>query len=310
MGKRKVIEISGLNKSYGDKQVLFDITLDVMEGECFGIIGKNGAGKTTLLECIEAVRSWQGGSIKIDGISGKDSYKNMRKKFGVQLQSSSLPDEILVKESVHLFAAEHKVPVNSEIYRQFGLENKMDKKYKELSTGQKRRLHLLLALLHNPEIVILDEPSAGLDMEGKAQLYEQVINLKKDGKTVLITSHDMSEIENLCDRVAIIVNGKIVADEAVDFYIGEKSEDVIVLKTENDSFSKGFESPFAKLVSNTGRYFEFAYSSINEFMLDALHHIMNHNDRIDDIYFKKNELCEVFLEIMNGGKDENIDHKS
>ncbi len=205
-----MIQIEKLNKFYGSKHVLKDIELTVKKGECFGIVGKNGAGKTTLLECIENIKTWESGTILINGIDAGKNVGKCKEILGVQLQSSSLPADIKVKEAMDLFAAEHKVSYDKKLYEKFGLQLFLKKKYKHLSTGQKRRLHLFIAILHDPEIVILDEPTAGLDIEGKEQLYAVIEELKEKGKTILITSHDMVEVERLCDRVAFVIEGHIV----------------------------------------------------------------------------------------------------
>ena len=165
--KEKIISLEKLNKYYGEKHILKDISLEIFKGECFGIIGKNGVGKTTLLECIESIRKWQSGTIKVKGMEIQYNSKEMKKILGVQLQSCSLPVEMRVEEAIQLFSAEHGCGYNHIDLKVFGLNGKLKNKYGDLSIGQKRRLHLLLAILHDPEIIILDEPTAGLDIEGK-----------------------------------------------------------------------------------------------------------------------------------------------
>ena len=193
------ITVENLVKNYGQNTVIKGISLDIKKGETFALLGTNGTGKTTTLECIEGLRKYDSGKISIDGT------------FGVQLQSSSLPSNIKAIESFTLFCKWNKVNVNSSLFESLGLSNIKNMQYCQMSTGQKRRLHLALAMIGNPDIIFLDEPTAGLDVEGKAALHQQIMRLKNSGKTIILSSHDMTEVENLCDRIAILDKGKIIA---------------------------------------------------------------------------------------------------
>ena len=179
---KNIIEVKELKKNYGANSVLKGINLTVHKGEIFALLGVNGAGKTTALECIEGLRAYDSGNITVNG------------KIGIQLQSSAL-----------------QAYINS-----FGIPELSKKKYADLSTGQKRRLHLALALIGNPDIIFLDEPTAGLDVEGRVSLHEQIRALKSQGKTIILASHDMAEVEELCDRVAVLSNGNIAFIGTVD----------------------------------------------------------------------------------------------
>lgn len=192
------IQIDKLKKSYGNHTVLKGLTFEVIKGEIFALLGVNGAGKTTALECIESLRRYDSGSIVVNG------------RMGIQLQSASLPDHIKPLEAVRLFAKWNKAKINHSMLTALGIDELANKQYTELSTGQKRRLHLALALINNPDIVFLDEPTAGLDVEGRIALHDQIRKLKAQGKTILLASHDMAEVESLCDRIAIIKDGNIV----------------------------------------------------------------------------------------------------
>lgn len=191
------IEVKNFIKSYGDNTVIKGISFSVEKGEIFALLGTNGAGKTTTLECLEGLRKYDGGTVKVDG------------KIGVQLQSSSLPANIRPYEAVSLFSRWNRVAVDHEALQSFGLDEFKNRQYRELSTGQKRRLHLALALIGNPEVIFLDEPTAGLDVEGRAALHSEIRKLKQQGRTIIMASHDMAEVESLCDRIAILKNGNI-----------------------------------------------------------------------------------------------------
>ena len=192
------IEVSGLKKSYGSNIVIKDIDFQIEKGEIFALLGSNGAGKTTALECIEGLRKYDGGTIVVNG------------KMGIQLQSSSLPAHIKPMEAIKLFAKWNHTKIDDDMLKALEIKEIEKLQYLQLSTGQKRRLHLTLALIGNPDIIFLDEPTAGLDVEARLALHEQIRNLKSQGKTIILASHDMAEVETLCDRIAILNSGKIV----------------------------------------------------------------------------------------------------
>ncbi|MCR1899822.1 ABC transporter ATP-binding protein [Irregularibacter muris] len=193
----KAITVKNLQKSYGTNTVLKGISFSVNQGESFALLGVNGAGKTTTLEILEGIRCYDEGEIQIKG------------KIGVQLQSSSLQGNIKVIEAIRLFSKWNGCKVDAEYLNRLGIDQLKNKQYKELSTGQKRRLHLALSMIGNPDILFLDEPTAGLDVEARVQLHEEINCLKDQGKTILLASHDMTEVEQLCDGIAILKDGEI-----------------------------------------------------------------------------------------------------
>lgn len=204
------IQVKGLKKSYGSHVVLKDLSFHVLKGETFALLGVNGAGKTTALECIEGLRKYDSGSIEVNG------------KMGIQLQSASLPKHIRAIEAVRLFAKWNKVKIDDSMLTALGIMEFAKGQYIELSTGQKRRLHLALALIREPDIVFLDEPTAGLDVEGRILLHEEIRKLKRLGKTIIMSSHDMAEVEGLCNRIAILKDGDIVVSGSLSDFKKEK----------------------------------------------------------------------------------------
>lgn len=198
MAVNHAIIVSGLKKSYGSHAVLKGLDLQIGAGEIFALLGMNGAGKTTTLECMEGLRSYDSGKVSVNG------------KAGIQLQSSSLPACIRPMEAVKLFSKWNRADIDGAMLDALGIRELGERPYVQLSTGQKRRLHLALALTGNPDILFLDEPTAGLDVEGRTLLHEQIRRLKEKGKTIILASHDMEEVETLCDRIAILKDGKIV----------------------------------------------------------------------------------------------------
>lgn len=191
------IQVTNLHKSYGSRKVLQGLSFEVKQGEIFALLGVNGAGKTTALECMEGLRPWDSGRISIAGTTG------------VQLQSASLPGHIKVREAITLFSCFQHVKPDPAMLDALGIPALYPKQYQTLSTGQKRRLHLALALLGNPEVLFLDEPTTGLDVEGRQALHQQIRRFHQQGKTVLLASHDMAEVESLCHRIAILRQGRI-----------------------------------------------------------------------------------------------------
>ena len=192
------IQIDNLKKSYGDQPVLKGLNFNVIKGEIFALLGVNGAGKTTTLECIESLRKYDSGSIMVNG------------RMGIQLQSASLPSHIRPMEAIRLFALWNNVKIDRPMLAALGINELGKKRYTDLSMGQKRRLHLALALISDPDVVFLDEPTAGLDVEGRISLHAQIRKLKAQGKTIILASHDMAEVESLCDRITILNGGNIV----------------------------------------------------------------------------------------------------
>ena len=195
---KDAIQVRELKKSYSSHIVLRGLDFQIEKGEVFALLGVNGAGKTTTLECIEGLKKYDSGTITVNG------------KMGIQLQSSSLPANIKPMEAVKLFAKWNNTKIDYAMLDALGIKEIEKKQYIQLSTGQKRRLHLALALIGDPDIVFLDEPTAGLDVEGRLSLHEQIRNLKSRGKTIVLASHDMAEVETLCDRIAILNSGNIV----------------------------------------------------------------------------------------------------
>ena len=192
------IRVEGLQKSYAGRAVLKGLTFTVEQGEIFALLGVNGAGKTTALECIEGLRRQDGGSAVVWG------------KAGIQLQSASLPAHIRPMEAVALFAKWNGTKPDAAMLDALGIGGMKKTQYGALSTGQKRRLHLALALTGRPDVVFLDEPTAGLDVEGRVALHAQIRALQAQGKTIVLASHDMAEVESLCSRIGILNRGELV----------------------------------------------------------------------------------------------------
>lgn len=207
-----ILKVRGLTKIYDDRKVVKGISFEVERGEIFGILGPNGAGKTTTLEMIEAIREIDGGTVTLDGLNvAEDPYK-IRKIIGVQPQTPAFQDKQKLTEILQMFAAAYGEKINAKKFlEEVNLIEKADSFVEQLSGGQKQRFSIAAALVHNPKVFFMDEPTTGLDPQARRNLWELVQEIRDRGITVIMTTHYMEEAELLCDRVAIMDNGKIIA---------------------------------------------------------------------------------------------------
>ena len=204
-----MIEVNDFRKTYGDFVAVDGISFQVQRGEIFGLLGPNGAGKTTTLESLEGLRVPDGGTLHVGGIDPTRDARKLRGVIGVQLQASGLPESISPAEAMRFFCAYQKIAPRYDLLDRIGLAEKRNAAYGELSTGQKRRLSLALAVAHNPAVLFLDEPTAGLDVASRAELHSMLREMRSADTTILLATHDMAEAEALSDRVAILLNGQI-----------------------------------------------------------------------------------------------------
>lgn len=217
MQERIIISVKGLTKKYGDFEAVKGISFDVLEGEIFGLLGPNGAGKSTTLEIIETLRDKTGGKITVDGLDLDKSPGEIKKIIGVQLQTSGYYPGLNLTELIELFGGLYNRKVHPpEFLDMVNLRDKAKAKYKELSGGQKQRFSIATTLINQPKIIFLDEPTTGLDPQARRNLWDLIKDIRAKGTTVIITTHYMDEAEVLCDRVAIIDSGKIIALDPPD----------------------------------------------------------------------------------------------
>lgn len=217
MEKKPIISVRNLVKNYGQFNAVKGISFDVFEGEIFGLLGPNGAGKSTTLEIMETLREKTSGSVMVDGFDLDKSPNEIKKIIGVQLQTSGYYPFLNLVQLIELFCGLYNRDVNPmELLESVNLQDKAKAKFKELSGGQKQRFSVATTLINEPRIIFLDEPTTGLDPQARRSLWELVLNIRKRGTSVIITTHYMDEAEYLCDRVAIIDAGTIVAMESPD----------------------------------------------------------------------------------------------
>jgi len=206
-----IIEVKNLIKKFGDFTAVNDISFMVQTGEIFGILGPNGAGKTTTLEIMETLQKQTSGEVFIDGINTLEHPWDVKRRIGVQLQSTSFYPELTLVELLQMFAAMYDIKVNPmEMLKRVQLEDKAKSYAKQLSGGQRQRFSIASTLINNPKVIFLDEPTTGLDPQARINLWEMIRDIKKSGTTLVLTTHYMDEAEILCDRLAIMDSGKIV----------------------------------------------------------------------------------------------------
>lgn len=209
---KDILVVEGLTKKYGKKTTVKHVSFAVQPGEVFGILGPNGAGKTTTLEMIETLRPIDGGSATLDGIDVSENPKAIRKIIGVQTQSSAFYDKVSLREQLNLFAAIYGVNTNADkLLEDVNLLDKAKEYPEKLSGGQKQRFSIASALVNEPKVLFLDEPTTGLDPQARRNLWDLIETIKKRGITIILTTHYMEEAQLLCDRVAIMDNGEIIA---------------------------------------------------------------------------------------------------
>jgi len=226
-----IISVKDLSKSYGDFQAVKGISFEVKKGEIFGLLGPNGAGKSTTLEIIETLRSKTSGTILVDGINIDENPEKIKRIIGVQLQTSGFYPNLNLVELIHLFGGMYNEKVNPmELLKEVNLEEKAKNKVKELSGGQKQRFSIATTLINKPRIIFFDEPTTGLDPQARRNLWDLIKRIRDAGTTLIITTHYMDEAEILCDRVAIMESGKIIALNTPDRLI-------------DDLVATGFEKP-------------------------------------------------------------------
>src|SRR6201985_3088901 len=207
-----VIEVQNLHKTYGDTVAVDDVSFTVHEGEIFGILGPNGAGKTTTVECIEGLRAPDRGQISVLGLDPRRDRAELTQRLGVQLQDSQLPDQLRVAEALRLNSAFYRHPADwHTLMDTLGLTSKSKTPFGKLSGGQKQRLSIALALLGSPRVAVLDELTTGLDPQARRDTWELIEGIRDRGVTIVLVTHFMEEAERLCDRVALIDNGRVVA---------------------------------------------------------------------------------------------------
>jgi ABC-2 type transport system ATP-binding protein len=296
------ISVRDLHKSYGDFEAVRGIDLEVREGEVYGLLGPNGAGKTTTLEILEGLRPRSSGAVSVLGFDPGSESKHIKDRIGVCLQHTNLPDKMKVCEALELFAAFYTCNADRDkLLQRLQLWDKKDALYKSLSGGQKQRVALALALVNEPTLLFLDEPTTGLDPQVRHEIHGIIQELKKDHRSILITTHYIEEAERLCDRVAIIDAGKIIESGA------PREIQQRVLGHTSVEITTDHVMPLEKLpeslraekysIRDEGRTLSMQSESPAALIVELVRWIGECNLRLLDIHMKRPTLEDVFIEL-------------
>lgn len=299
-----VLVVRNFRKVYGDFTAVNGISFEVGRGEIFGLLGPNGAGKTSTLECLEGIRKPDGGDLRILDVDPIREPRKLVPLIGVQLQTSGLPGDMKVAEAMKFFCAYHGVAPRDDLLERMGLEEKLANKFRDLSTGQQRRLALALAVAHNPPVLILDEPTAGLDVGSRTDLHELMKELQEKGTSILLATHDMAEAEKMANRVAILLQGRIVAAGTPrDLTATGSSYTKISVRSEQSVLQNGaWAVPAVEKHLNKEEYAVYYSTDPGCTVPALLSYITNQNDKLIDLRVERPSLEERFLEItQNGG---------
>lgn len=296
-----IIEVRDFRKCYGDFIAVEDISFEVKRGEIYGLLGPNGAGKTSTLESLEGLRAPDSGTLSVAGVDPSRDVRGLRNLIGVQLQTSGLPANITVDEAMKFFCAYHGVEPNIEVIHRLGLGEKRQTQYAELSTGQQRRLALALALAHEPQVLFLDEPTAGLDVGTRVELHSLMQEQKKRGATILMATHDMAEAEELADRIGILLRGKLVSTGTpLEITATGAGLTKVSVRTEKDSLAgdgAGFPAVDSHYIKD--EYYIFFSTDIGPTVAAIIHFVESSNDRLIDLRVERPSLEDRFLEITS-----------
>ncbi len=298
-----VIAVSNLGKRYGRTVAVDDVSLEVFEGEIFGLIGPNGAGKTTTMECVEGNRVPDKGTISVLGLDPRRDAGALRQRIGVQHQEAHLQKRIKVWEAVNLWRSLYTRVVDTDaLLARLGLEAKRDAWFMTLSGGQKQRLFIALALIHEPEVVFLDELTTGLDPQARRAIWSLVTGIRDRGTTVFLTTHLMEEAEKLCDRVAIIEHGRIIElgtpDELVQKHCPER---MVVFTSDDTNVAERIQGLGAVQRGESGGA-TYAISGVgDDFVTDVINIIAREGIRVRGFRTEIPTLEEVFLKLTGHG---------
>ena len=296
------ISVRGLTKAYGDFQAVKDISFEVYEGEVFGLLGPNGAGKTTTVEILEGLRARSAGWVTVLGCDPAIEIQQLKDKIGVCLQATNLPDKIEVREVLELFSSLYSRNVDGELLlRRLQLWDKRKQYYSLLSGGQKQRLALALALLNDPSLLFLDEPTTGLDPQVRLEIHQLVLELRRERRTILLTTHYIEEAEKLCDRVAIIDEGRIIAlgtpREIQAQTLGHSIVEVQFTQPVPGAEAPRWSTAFKTVISADRKTLSISSARPAHTLVEVVKWIGQEGLELDDIHMKRPTLEDVFIEL-------------
>jgi ABC-2 type transport system ATP-binding protein len=294
------VEVDGLVKRYGVVEAVRGVSFAVAQGEIVGLLGPNGAGKTSTLECVIGLRRADAGNISVCGVDARRDTAAMRERIGVQLQATALPEQIRVREALALFASFYRRSVApATLIERFDLGGKRDAPFASLSGGQKQRLGLALALVNDPEVLFLDEPTAAMDPQARRELHDVIRAMKTAGRSVLVTTHHIEEAEELCDRVVIVDHGRVIAEGTPAALIARSSSATRIVCTTNRPLDRTALAALAAAVTAEvdGTVARITSSAINRTIIALVHHLEQAGTTLVDLQIRKPSLEDVFIEL-------------
>ena len=295
------IHVAGLRKSYGEFEAVRGIDFDVAPGEVFGLLGPNGAGKTTTVEILEGLRPRSSGDVKVLGYDPATETKSIKDRIGVCLQSTNLPDKITVRESLMLFSAFYSRNVDiDKLIDRLQLSEKRNEFYSKLSGGQKQRVALALAMVNEPQLFFLDEPTTGLDPQVRLEIHTLISELRAAKRTILITTHYIEEAERLCDRVAIVDQGKVIAmgtpREIQARTLGQSLVEIATEQPMPREIPK-FDYVDKHTLSDDAKHLSVYSTRPARTLPDLVKWIDQNGLELEDIHLKRPTLEDVFIEL-------------
>jgi ABC-2 type transport system ATP-binding protein len=295
----KVI-VRDLQKRYGSVEAARGVSFEIRDGEIFGLLGPNGAGKTTTIECVIGLREPDTGQIDVCGIDARRQPREVKQRIGASLQSTALQDKITPREALELFGSFYRTRLGSTtLLERFSLAEKADVAFDTLSGGQRQRLALALAFVNDPELIFLDEPTAGLDPQSRRELHAEIARMKQDGHTVLLTTHDMDEAQALCDRIAILDHGRIIATgtptELTARSAGQHLVSIVATRAIDAAWLA--DLPSAQDVAVDGEHARFHTTEPSQAVSRLLSRLQAANAEIVDLHVQKATLEDVFIEL-------------
>lgn len=297
----RFVEVKGLVKNYNSLRAVDGISFYIKRGQIFGLLGPNGAGKTTTIEIMEGLRKPDGGTVHIDGLNPQDNDFGLKQIIGVQLQKSAMEERIKAKEALQLFGSYYKKSTPAdELLELVDLSDKKSTYFSRLSGGQQQRLSLAIALVNDPEMVFLDEPTTGLDAQARRSMWDIIKRLRSQNKTLLLTTHYIEEAELLCDRVAIIDHGKIIAEgsprelienSGISHRIDFQAKDVLGAATHDK-----LESEFGKIEVRNKMY-SLKTNQAGKPLVALVKLLEEENNELVDLHLEAPTLEDVFLKL-------------
>jgi ABC-2 type transport system ATP-binding protein len=299
------VVVRDLRKRYGGVEAARGVSFEIQDGEIFGLLGPNGAGKTTTLECVIGLREPDAGDVVVCGIDARQHPRAVKQKIGAALQTTALQDKITPREALDLFGSFYAARSSpGSLLERFALLEKADAPFDTLSSGQRQRLALALAFVNNPELVFLDEPTTGLDAQSRRELHAEIVRMKHEGHTVLLTTHYMEEAEALCDRIAVIDKGRIVATGGTRDLIAASSAAPSVTVTTARPVERALLEglPSAADLTVEGASISFRAADASRAVMELLQVLDAHRIPIVELHVQKASLEDVFLELTGSSQ--------